>query len=162
MARILGIDPGLNKTGFAIIEAVRDEFRIIKSGVIKTLPSDSLPKRLQQIYESLTNITTTIKIDIAGIEETYVNNNYSSSLKLAHARSASILAVVNSNISITEISAKTIKKSITGSGSADKLQVERMINLMLGTTNSFLSNDESDAVAIALSLALTQRIKICT
>ena len=158
MANILGIDPGLNKTGFAIIEKNRDQFRIIKSGVITTSASDELSKRLKQIYTSLCEIIASTKIDLAGIEDTYVNNNYASSLKLAHARASAILAIANHNIPISEISAKTVKKTITGSGSADKQQVEKMINLMLSPPQAtFNSHDESDAISISLGLALSLR-----
>lgn len=157
MVRVLGIDPGLNQTGYAIVECRKDEFKIAKSGLIKTLPSAPLPERIHKIYHELFNIITSFSISLAGIEDTYVNNNYSSSLKLAHARASAILAVTNSNVAIKELSSKTVKKTITGSGAADKAQIEKMINLTLGITKEYLSHDESDAVAIALCLALTTR-----
>ncbi len=155
MARVLGIDPGLAKTGYAVIESNKGEFQILASGVIKTSTSDSLATRIHIIHNNLFNIITQYRPNFASIEETYVNNNYSSSLKLAHARASAILAVMNSGLEITEMSAKTIKKTITGSGSADKIQVEKMINLMLGGKRNFESNDESDAIAIAIATSLS-------
>lgn len=159
--KFLGIDCGLRKTGWAIIQKVNSKLIYIKSGIIRTkiqnenelIKSDALA--LQTIYDSLIEIITLHQPNHASIENTYVNNNPLSSLKLAQARAAAIIACCTQKIIPYEYQASTIKKVVTGKGNADKIQVNKMICLQLGKINTE-SNDESDAIAIAMCDALSK------
>ncbi len=147
--RFLGIDPGLQHTGWGVIESKNDSLRFIAAGVINTSPKQEMPDRLVDIYKGLVGVLDRYKPDAAAIEETYVNKNYGSSLKLAHARSAAILTLSLSSLKPIEYSAKTIKKTLVGSGGAEKQQVMNMLNLLMPGIK-ISSKDASDAVAIAV------------
>ena len=112
MVRIIGIDPALTKSGWGVIEVKGNAFKYIASGTIKTDAKASLADRLHQIHESLIQAIQLYKPDIASIEETFVNKNPVSSLKLGHARGAIMLGLTICNIKIFEYSATSIKKSI--------------------------------------------------
>lgn len=146
----LGVDPGLRKTGWAVISSSSNYFEYVASGFISTNPSEKLAKRLLNIKNSLGNVIANYKIDYAGIEQTYVNSNNNSSLQLAHARAAAIISLEENNIEALDIPAKTIKKTITGSGIADKEQIKKTLSMMVSNLN-IKNSDEADAVAIALT-----------
>lgn len=148
MKLILGIDPGLNNTGWGVIKVNGSNISYVASGVIRTKASDVLTSRIQKIYYDVNNIIDEFHPDHFAIEETFVNINPLSSLKLGYARAAAILASANKHIPIYEYSAKYIKKSVVGSGAADKQQILYMIKKLLPTANP-KSEDESDAIAVA-------------
>jgi crossover junction endodeoxyribonuclease RuvC len=150
MTRIIGIDPGLNKTGWAIIQKKKDNsLALISAGAITTKPTDEMPQRLLVIHRGINEVISTFSPVHAAIEDTYVNKNYASSLKLAHARASAILTLSLKNLSAKEYSAKTIKKTITGNGNAEKDQVAYMIQCLIpGSKND--SADINDAIAIAI------------
>jgi crossover junction endodeoxyribonuclease RuvC len=151
MVKVIGVDPGLNKTGWAIVEKRADNsFKFINCGFISTSAKDAMPMRLRVIHNSLNDVLQIHQPKISAIEETYVNTNYGSSLKLAHARSAAILTLSLFGIDVGEYSAKTVKKAITGSGSADKVQVKYMVSKILAGVPQGSGYDENDAIAIAL------------
>lgn len=149
MVRIIGVDPGLNTTGWAVIEK-GDPSVYIASGVIRTHANDDLPKRLLAIHNGLKEVVDQFKPEFGAIENTYINKNFASSLLLSHARAALILTMAMHEIEVGEYQAKTIKKTITGSGSADKEQVAHMLKLFCGAID-FKTQDESDALAIAFT-----------
>ncbi len=146
---ILGIDPGLQHTGWGLIEAKGDALRFIKAGVINTSPKEELPYRLLAIHNGIKAVLSIYKPDSCAIEETYVNKNYSSSLKLAHARSAAILTLGIDGLIVSEYPAKTIKKTLVGSGAADKNQMMLMLNFLMPGINK-IKSDASDALAVAV------------
>jgi crossover junction endodeoxyribonuclease RuvC len=147
--KIIGIDPGLQHTGWGIIRCVNNSLEVIDYGVINTKSNEPIPIRLMYIHKNLTDIIHSFSPEESAIEETYVNKNYESSLKLAHARAASILTLSILGIPITEYSAKTIKKTLVGRGNADKSQISQMINFLIPGTQ-IKSADAADAVAIAI------------
>ncbi len=148
--RVLGIDPGLRHTGWAVIEFNSGQFEYIASGVINTNTKASLSERLMYIHQELNKVINAYTPDKAGLEETYVNQkNYASSLKLAHARGVSMVAVNMREIEVIEYPAKTVKKTIVGNGNAPKDQVSRMLTILMPSV-AIKSEDESDALAIAV------------
>jgi crossover junction endodeoxyribonuclease RuvC len=153
---ILGIDPGLLHTGWAVIESAGQTRKYIASGVILPKAKDSLSVRLAKIFNEVTKICETYNPDECAIEITFVNNNPTSTLLLGHARAASIVAVGIKEIPVFEIQPNVIKKAITGSGHADKTQIASMLKILLPTANPKTA-DESDAIAIALSHSNTTR-----
>jgi crossover junction endodeoxyribonuclease RuvC len=147
--RVLGIDPGLRHTGWAVIEIDSGSIQYVASGVINTDSALPIAARLAQIHANLNEIILNYNPGSAGLEETYVNKNYSSSLKLAHARGASMLTVSILGIELIEYPAKTVKKTVVGNGSAPKDQVSRMLSMLIPEIE-IKSEDESDALAVAV------------
>jgi len=147
--RVIGIDPGLTETGWGIIESVGQRIQYIASGVIKTEASDPLPKRLLKIHTELLEVLDRYHPNASGIEDTYVNVNSGSSLKLSHARASAMLTLAMRACPIVEYPAKTVKKSLVGNGKAEKEQIQAMLVILLG--GAFVKNkNEADALAIAI------------
>ncbi len=149
MIRIIGIDPGLNNTGYGVIDFQNNSYSIIESGVIKTSVQQSLSDRLIVIHNKLCGIIEATKPQTAAIECTYVNKGNDSSIKLAHARATAILTTKLMRLDIAEYQAKTIKKTICGNGNADKSQMIAMLNYLMPNTK-ITNSDEADAVSIAI------------
>jgi crossover junction endodeoxyribonuclease RuvC len=159
MNRIIGIDPGLVHTGWAVIEAVGNERHYVASGVILPPAKSPLPERLSFIFNELGAVLDLWKPDECGIEITFVNQNPTTTLLLGHARAAAILAVANRGIPVYEYEPNKIKKAITGQGHADKNQIDAMVRVLLPAAKPKTA-DESDALAIALTHANYSRISI--
>lgn len=146
---ILGIDPGLQRTGWAVIESNNRNNRYIASGVVATDPKLSIELRLLKINQGLAEVITAYRPGVMAVEQTYVNKNFESSLKLAHARAASILTAAIAGLQVVEYQAKTVKKTLVGSGKAEKDQLMRMLSMLIpGLT--ITQSDEADAIAIAI------------
>ncbi len=151
--RILGIDPALKRSGWAIIDHSQRE--LLECGVISTNIKHTLPIRLKHIFSEMSHILKNNIIDHAVIEMTFVNNNAQSSLLLGHARGVIIATIAQQDISITESTPNHIKKAITGNGMAKKSEIQQMLPLLIKNLPSTFHNnttyDVSDAIAIALS-----------
>ena len=156
--RVLGIDPGLLHTGWAVIDTAGQSRRYIASGVILPKPKMEMSERLVTIFRELTKICETFEPDECSIEITFVNKNPKTTLILGHARSSAIVAVANKNIPIFEYEPNKIKKALTGAGHADKSSVDKMVKILLPVANP-KTPDEADAIAIAL--AHTNMMRIC-
>lgn len=152
MIRVIGIDPGLRNTGWAVIEVNKftKDVKFIDCGVIKTTTTLSLPARLHQLHLGIDDKIKIFAVQSAAIEETFVNMNYASSLKLAQARAAAMLSLSISGLTPSEYSATTVKKTIVGTGRAEKEQVMKMLRLIIKGLHDIKSQDASDALAIAL------------
>ncbi len=147
--KILGVDPGLTKTGLGIIEIKNNSLSFVASTTIHTSASDLLADRLQQFHKSLVEFIQIHQPNEAAIEETFVNQNPLSSLKLGHARGALILSLGLCGLKVTEYSATAVKKAVVGVGRAEKQQIQMMIKILLPKAN-FKSEDEADALAVAI------------
>jgi crossover junction endodeoxyribonuclease RuvC len=148
--RIIGIDPGLVHTGWAVIDSVGNERKYVASGVILPPVKETLPARLVFIFSELSALVDLWRPDECGIEITFVNQNPTTTLLLGHARAAAILAAAMRDIPIYEYEPNKIKKAVTGAGHADKNQIEAMVRILLPAAKPKTS-DESDALAIALA-----------
>jgi crossover junction endodeoxyribonuclease RuvC len=146
---IIGIDPGLIKTGWGVINKIDNQIKYVASGAIKTDVKMSIADRLRNIYIELTKIMEEYKPVNFAIEETFVNNNPLSSLKLGHARGVAILVGAMNNVPFFEYSPNLIKKSITGVGKANKNQMMAMIKYILPAVN-LQTEDEADALSVAI------------
>ncbi len=149
MLRVIGLDPGLRFTGWGIIELDGQLLRFIDAGCVESNPKDDLAVRLEQLHSALKKITKNFKPDEAAIEETFVNQNPASALKLGQARGVVLLVPALFSIPVSEYAATTVKKSVTGSGHADKVKVRSMVNLLLRGVGQ-LKFDASDALAVAI------------
>ncbi len=148
--RILGIDPGLQKTGWGVIEAVDNRLSFLGCGTIKTDAHLSLAERLCQISIEMEQIIALWQPQEAAIEETFMNNNAASALKLGCARGAAMVVPARAGIMVSEYPANLIKKSVVGNGHATKDQVEMMVRMLIPTVAKTLGADEADAIAIAI------------
>ena len=149
MTVVLGIDPGLIKTGFGVVESVNNTLVYINSGTIFTDTKLTLELRLSNIFNELTKIIETYNPEVISIEETFVNNNPMSSLKLGEARGIAVLVAGLNNIPLYEYKPNMIKKTISGAGKAGKEQIKTMVKFLLPLAKP-KTEDESDALAIAI------------
>lgn len=146
---ILGIDPGLADTGWAVILASGQSYRFVSCGTISTSSKLENPERLKIIGDEIRNIVKNFTPDEASIEEVFINKNALASLKLGHARGAIIYAVATENVPIFEYSATSIKKTIVGVGRAEKHQISAMLKILIPKATP--KNDhEADAIAAAI------------
>ena len=146
---IIGIDPGLIKTGWGVINKIDNQIKYIASGTIFTDSKLPMSERLLNIYKNVDELIKKYQPENFSIEETFVNNNPVSSLKLGHARGVAILAAAMNNIPVFEYSPNLIKKTLTGAGKAEKQQMVAMVKYIFpGIT--IKTEDEADSLCIAI------------
>lgn len=146
---IIGIDPGLIKTGWGVINKIDNQIKYIASGTIFTDSKLPMSERLLNIYKNVDELIKKYQPENFSIEETFVNNNPISSLKLGHARGVAILAASMNNIPVFEYSPNLIKKTLTGAGKAEKQQMVAMVKYIFpGIT--IKTEDEADSLCIAI------------
>lgn len=156
MKRILGIDPGLLHTGWAIIDVRGNERKYIASGVILPPVKIPLAQRLAFIFSNVSELCENFQPNECSIEVIFVNKNGKTTLLLGHARAAAITAVAMKNIPVFEYEPNKVKKALTSMGHADKDQIYKMLSILLPGVHPKTA-DESDAIAIALTHANTSR-----
>lgn len=149
LIRIIGIDPGLRRTGWGVIESDGVRLSYVASGHVKSTDKEELSFRLRELYEGLAGILASFKPQEAAVEETFVNDNPRSTLKLGQARGMAMLAPAMRGIRVAEYPPNLIKKTVVGAGHADKKQVQMMVTMLLPRAK-FDSADEADALAIAI------------
>ena len=149
MTIILGIDPALTQTGWGVISSYKNTLSFIACGTIKTDTKQSLDVRLHHIYKSISEVIAQYKPDEVAIEETFVNTNAVSSLKLGHARGVLMLSAAVAGLKISEYASTAIKKTVVGVGRAEKHQVGVMIKYLLPKA-IVKTEDEADALAVAI------------
>ena len=147
--RIIGIDPGLQATGWGVIASDGAQLRNVDHGIIRTTTRMSDPERLGQIFEGLQNVIATCQPQTAIIEEIFVKDNPRSALRLGLARGVAILACGQTGLALSEISARKVKQAVTGTGAADKKQVANMVSRLLGIPAP--ASDAADALALAIA-----------
>ncbi|MDP6257927.1 MAG: crossover junction endodeoxyribonuclease RuvC [Rhodospirillales bacterium] len=147
--RLLGIDPGLRNTGWGIIESDGNRLTYVGDGVVKSDAALSLAERLVQLHDGLTQILEDFQPAEVAVEETFVNVNAASTLKLGQARGIALFVPSKFGLPVAEYSPNLVKKSLVGSGHAAKEQVQMMIKTLLPGCD-FQSTDSADALAIAI------------
>ena len=153
--RILGLDPGLRITGWGVIDVCGSRLSHVDHGVIKSNDKDSLAERILALYLQLKDVIKTYAPQEAAVEETFVNKNPLSALKLGTARGVILLAPAEAGLIVGEYSANKIKKSVVGVGHADKNQVAMMVGRLLPKSGG-VTKDAADALAIAICHAHTR------
>jgi len=156
--RILGLDPGLRHTGWGIIDVVGQRLIHVAHGAIAPSPSAAFSDRLLAIFQGVAEIITQFQPHEAAIEETFMNTNAASALKLGHARAAAMVPPARAGLLVAEYAAKVVKKSIVGTGGADKNQMMFMIRRLLPTAG-VTNTDSADALAVAIAHAHTRRTR---
>ena len=150
--RILGIDPGLLHTGWAVIDTAGPERHYVASGVILPKKTGALAERLAIIFNEVSKLIDTFSPDECSMEITFVNKNPTTTLILGHARAAAMVAISVRDIPVFEYEPNKIKKILTGAGHADKSAIDKMVRILLPAAHP-KTPDESDAIAIALAHA---------
>ena len=147
--RIIGLDPGLRRTGWGVIETDGVRLSYVASGAVTSDADDDLAYRLRALYEGISSVLAAYKPLEAAVEETFVNDNPRATLKLGQARGMALLAPAMKGLSVAEYAPNVIKKTVVGAGHAEKHQVQAMIGFLLPKA-TFGSADEADALAIAI------------
>ena len=147
--RILGLDPSLVACGWGMIEMEGTKLRHIAHGVIKPNPKAELPNRLRELFEAITDVIRIHDPNEAAVEEAFMKNNAASALKLGQARATCLLAPSLAGLAVGEYSPRSIKKSVVGTGAADKVQVAHMMNVLMPGCG-VKAGDAADALAIAI------------
>jgi crossover junction endodeoxyribonuclease RuvC len=149
--RILGIDPGLNVTGYGVLEADRGRLRLCEAGVVRGKGRGSLTDRLVALYRGVGDVIAGLKPHAMALEELYSHyKRPRTAILMGHARGVICLAAAEAEIPVIHYSATQIKRILTGSGRAPKSQVQRAIQRELGLTEVPEPSDVADALAIAL------------
>lgn len=147
--RLIGLDPGLRNTGWGIIDVRENRLTYVADGTVSPATKQDLAYRLRDLHEGLAKVLMDYEPDEAAVEETFVNKNPTSTLKLGEARGVVVLAPALAGLPVAEYSANRIKKSVVGAGHAGKSQVQMMVNRILPGCN-FSSPDAADALAVAI------------
>ena len=152
--RLLGIDPGLQTTGFGIIDVDGSTLSYVASGTIKTTHLDlgQLPARIKILFDGICEVCTRYEPDAASVEIIFVNVNPQSTLLLGQARGASLAALGHSNMPVAEYTALQMKKAVVGHGRADKSQVQEMVKRLLKLP-VLPGKDAADALGMAITHA---------
>ncbi|MDE3015781.1 MAG: crossover junction endodeoxyribonuclease RuvC [Pseudomonadota bacterium] len=152
MTLILGIDPGLQRTGWGVIASKSNQLSFIDCGVIATDADAGMAERLKQLHDGIAAAIAKHHPQEAAVEETFINKSGSSSLKLGQARGAILLSLSLSGLTVYEYGANKVKKSVVGSGHADKNQVGMMVKILLPSSTARQA-DAADALAVAIAHA---------
>ena len=148
--RILGIDPGYGTTGFAILEAQRGAYQLLRCGVITTPVGMAFHRRLQILYTDMEELLETAKPDALAIEELFFGQNVTTGIGVAHARGVILLAAAERDVEIFEYKPMQVKQAVVGYGNATKHQVMDMTRRLLRLEKLPRPDDAADAIAISL------------
>ena len=147
--RLIGLDPGLRNTGWGIIESSGSRLRYVADGAVHTDSERPLAERLVQLHEGLTAVIAAYRPVAAAVEETFVNKNPTSTLKLGLARGVALLVPALARLAVAEYPANLVKKSVVGAGHAGKEQVQAMVRILLPGCLTETA-DAADALAVAI------------
>jgi len=150
--RILGIDPGLRRTGWGLIACEGNRLIYLACGSVETNERLALAERLVAIHDGLARIVDEFRPDEAAVEATFVNRDAVATLKLGQARGIALLVPAKAGVSVAEYAPNLVKKTIVGAGHAEKAQIRMMIGVLLPRADP-QSEDAADALAIAVTHA---------
>ncbi len=150
--RIIGIDPGLRRTGWGVIESDGHRLVYMASGTVTSDAKAELAHRLVALFEGLTNVLGTWQPEEAAVESTFVNKNATATLKLGQARGIALVTPALAHLTVAEYAPNMVKKTVVGAGHAGKEQIRAMIGHLLPKARPE-SEDEADALAIAITHA---------
>jgi crossover junction endodeoxyribonuclease RuvC len=160
LTRVIGIDPGLNITGYGVVKARGTDVQLIEAGVIRLPPSkgDNLPLRLESLFHELREVMQEFSPQAMCLEEVYSHADYPrTAILMGHARGVICLAAKLQGIPVLSFSAKRVKQSVTGNGNASKSQVQRAVQNFFSLTRVPHPADVADALAVALCYVNAQR-----
>ncbi len=155
---VLGLDPGSRHTGYGLVEAEGDRLRALTHGRISCNPRQSVPQRLNRIASGLSELLAQWSPEAVVLESLFHGINSRSLIVLAQARGALLTSAAATGVVIAEYSPAEVKSAVTGHGRADKSQVKRMVAMLLSLPVNDLSDDASDALAVAICYAHRSRL----
>jgi crossover junction endodeoxyribonuclease RuvC len=147
--RIIGIDPGLRRTGWGIIDTLGNSLRFVASGTVTSDGDMDLASRLCQLHDGLADVVHSYKPEEAAVEQTFVNKDAVATLKLGQARGIAMLVPARAGLPVSEYAPARVKSAIVGNGRADKQQIQHMVKVLLDLSDAPPA-DAADALAIAL------------
>jgi crossover junction endodeoxyribonuclease RuvC len=147
--KLLGLDPGLRVTGWGVIEVIDNRLRHLADGAVTSAADDPLAVRLAALYDGVAAVIAEFAPDAAAVEETFVNRNPASTLKLGQARGVVLLAPARAGLPVAEYATNLVKKSIVGAGHAAKTQIAMMVRTLLPGAR-LETPDAADALAVAI------------
>ena len=155
--RIIGIDPGTGILGFGVIDVIRGKATMVTAGVVRTPAHTPLDERLEEIFDSLTEIIAETKPTVMSIEKLFFARNVTTAMSVSHARGVAMLAGKKGKLELAEYTPLQIKQTLTGYGKADKKQVQEMVRVHLNLTEIPKPDDCADALAAAITYSLMSR-----
>ena len=147
--RIIGIDPGLRRTGWGVVESVGSRLSFVAAGTIRVADAAPLAERLCAIHDALGGIIRSYAPQEAAVEATFVNRDAAATLKLGQARGVAMLVPARAGMRVAEYAPNAVKKTVVGAGHADKRQIRMMVSVLLPRA-AFDGDDAADALAIAI------------
>jgi crossover junction endodeoxyribonuclease RuvC len=150
--RILGVDPGLRRTGWGVIEVLGNRLSFVACGTVFSDDKEELAHRLLTLHVGLTEVVVGYAPDEAAVEKTFVNKDATATLKLGQARGIAMLVPAQAGLLVAEYAPNLVKKTVVGSGHADKKQIQLMIKVLLPKADP-KSDDAADALAVAITHA---------
>ncbi len=152
--RILGIDPGLETTGYGAIDAGGSDAAVVEAGVIQTDPKDPMPQRLARLAGELGELLAELKPDLAAVEKLYAHYRHPrTAILMGHARGVILSACAAAGVEVRDLPATSVKRALTGNGHASKEQVQKAVTVELALREVPEPADVADALAIALCAA---------
>jgi len=149
--RILGIDPGLNVTGYGIIDVERTGCVHVRHGVFRTRPADGKVSRLLQLRDAVRALANDSEIGSSAIEAGFVGQNMRAAMALGEARAAALLGLADAGLEVTEYAPALVKQTVSGYGRGEKAQIAHMVKLQLGMLTLPTPEDAADALAVAIT-----------
>lgn len=147
--RIIGIDPGLRRTGWGVIESLGNSLRFVASGTVTSDGDMDLASRLCQLHDGLAEVVHSYRPDEAAVEQTFVNKDAVATLKLGQARGIAMLVPARAGLPVSEYAPNAVKKAVIGVGHGEKQQIHMMLKILMPKA-TFVGNDAADALAIAI------------
>ncbi|WP_180897746.1 crossover junction endodeoxyribonuclease RuvC [Martelella soudanensis] len=147
--RIIGIDPGLRRTGWGVIETLGNSLKFIDSGTVTSDGDMELASRLRQLHDGLSEVVHSFRPDEAAVEQTFVNKDAVATLKLGQARGIALLVPSLAGLKVAEYAPNAVKKAVIGVGHGDKQQIHMMLKVLMPRVQ-FKGSDAADALAIAI------------
>lgn len=158
--RILGVDPGLNVTGYGVVEVAGDSCRHIHHGVVRTKASEPMGDRLAAIRDGIRGIARQWEVESAAVEASFMGSNARSALALGQARAAAIIGIGDAGVSVHEYAPTLVKQTVAGYGRGEKSQVAEMVRLQLGLSAVPTPMDAADALAVAITHWAHTRLRV--
>jgi crossover junction endodeoxyribonuclease RuvC len=155
---VLGVDPGTAATGYGVIEQQGDRLRAVDHGCLDTSPDLALPERLVAIHALIRDLIALHKPALMGVERLFFSRNAQTAFAVGQARGAVLLAAGEAQVPVRDATPNEVKSAVAGYGAADKGQVQRMVQLVLGMAELPTPDDAADALAVAICIANRERL----
>jgi crossover junction endodeoxyribonuclease RuvC len=150
---VLGLDPGLARMGYGAVRLEGNRMKAVLYGTLETSSKEEEPDRLAKLYDGLRDVFRKVRPDVAAIEELFFSKNVKTAMGVAQARGVALLVCGQEKVPVFSLKPGQVKQAVTGYGSAEKGQVQRMVKLLLGLSEIPKPDDTADALAVAIAQA---------